>query len=72
MSKLPRDLKPRKVLAALKRAGFAVDHVTGSHYILLQGHVRVSVPYHGTVKIGTLGSILKQAGITVAEFLKYL
>ena len=27
-------LKPRKVIQALKRAGFFVHHTTGSHYIL--------------------------------------
>lgn len=72
MSKLPRDLKPKKVLAALKRAGFEIDHVTGSHYILIKNRMRVSVPYHAKVKTGTLRSILEQAGITVNEFLRYL
>jgi predicted RNA binding protein YcfA (HicA-like mRNA interferase family) len=30
------------------------------------------IPLHGTVKRGTLASILRQAGITAEEFLKLL
>ena len=33
------------------------------------GRVAV-VPEHGTIKRGTLASILRQAGLTTAEFLK--
>lgn len=33
MPKLPR-IKPAKLIKALERAGFFVDHITGSHYIL--------------------------------------
>lgn len=72
MSKLPRDLKPSKVIKALERAGFVVDHITGSHYILLKNNLRTVVPYHKTVKIGTLKSILNQAGLTVEEFTELL
>jgi predicted RNA binding protein YcfA (HicA-like mRNA interferase family) len=72
VTKLPRELKPKKVLAALKRAGFVIDHVTGAHYILIKGSQRISVPYHGSVKTGTLRSILKQAGISIDDFVKLL
>jgi predicted RNA binding protein YcfA (HicA-like mRNA interferase family) len=68
MSKLQRDLKPTKVIKALEKGGFVVDHVTGSHYILLKDNLRAVVPYHKTVKTGTLKSILNQAGLTVEEF----
>ncbi|HHW40529.1 MAG TPA: type II toxin-antitoxin system HicA family toxin [Syntrophomonadaceae bacterium] len=70
MGKLP-VLKAREVIAALQKLGFEVDHVTGSHYILrhLDGR-RAVVPYHGNrdIKQGILGSILRQAGLTVEEF----
>ncbi len=72
MKKLPRDLKPNSVIKALERAGFAVDHVTGSHYILKKGNFRTSIPFHKTVKTGTLRSILVQAGLTVEEFIDLL
>lgn len=72
MSKLPRDLKPSKVIAALEKAGFVVDHVSGSHYVLVKGSLRTTVPYHKTVKTGTLKAILNQAGLTIEQFTKLI
>lgn len=54
MKKLPRDLKPSKLIKAVEKAGFIIDHVTGSHYILKKGNFRTSVPFHKVVKTGTL------------------
>jgi predicted RNA binding protein YcfA (HicA-like mRNA interferase family) len=74
MPKLPR-VKPTKVIKALKRAGFYVDHVTGSHSILYKGEKSppISVPRHNKeLKVGTLRNILRQAKISVKEFQKYL
>jgi predicted RNA binding protein YcfA (HicA-like mRNA interferase family) len=68
MSKLPRSLKPNKVIKALQRAGFEIDHTTGGHYILKKGALRTTVPHHRSVKTGTLRSIVKQAGLTIEEF----
>lgn len=76
MSQRLPALKPREVLRALQRAGFFVHHTTGSHYILKHPHkpaLRVSVPYHSKdLKRRTLESIIKQAGLTTEEFLKFL
>lgn len=72
MSKLPRDLKPKKVLKALARAGFEIDHITGSHYILKKGNLRTMVPFHQSVKTGTLRAILGQCGLTLEEFIDLL
>lgn len=74
MPKLPR-IKSTKLLKALKRAGFFIDHVTGSHYILYRNDktMPLSVPRHTKdLKIGTLRGIVKQAKITVSELIKYL
>jgi predicted RNA binding protein YcfA (HicA-like mRNA interferase family) len=69
MKKLPA-LKPKIVIRALERGGFYVHHVTGSHYILKKGGVRVTVPYHGKdLKLRTLASIVEQSGLSVEEFL---
>jgi predicted RNA binding protein YcfA (HicA-like mRNA interferase family) len=72
MSKLPRDLKPKRVLKALQRVGFEIDHVTGSHYILKKDDIRVTVPFHQKVKTGTLRAILNQCGMTIDEFVELL
>jgi predicted RNA binding protein YcfA (HicA-like mRNA interferase family) len=68
------DLPVRKVTRALEAAGFERARVKGSHAVYRRtadGKVAV-VPEHGTVKRGTLASILRQAGLTPAEFLKLL
>jgi predicted RNA binding protein YcfA (HicA-like mRNA interferase family) len=69
-------LRPRRVIRALERAGFSVDHVTGAHHILYhQGkpHLRVTVAFHNRdIKPKTLRSIIRQAGLTVDEFIDLL
>jgi predicted RNA binding protein YcfA (HicA-like mRNA interferase family) len=68
------DLPVRKVTRALEAAGFERTRVRGSHAVYRRaadGRVTV-VPEHGTVKRGTLASILRQAGLTTAEFLRLL
>ena len=74
MPRLPR-IKPKKVIKALKRADFYIDHTTGSHYILYKddGSPPVSVPFHNKdLKLGTLSSILNQAELSVQEFIDLL
>ncbi len=69
-------LTPRKVIAALTKAGFFVHHTTGSHRALRHREnpqLRVTVPYHNKdLKTGTLRSIIRQSGMTVEEFLDLL
>ncbi|MEW6743903.1 MAG: type II toxin-antitoxin system HicA family toxin [Planctomycetota bacterium] len=74
MSRLPRGLSYRKVVAALKRAGFSVRRQKGSHIIMRrnQPFAQVVVPAHRSIDTGTLGSILVGAGLTVDEFLELL
>jgi predicted RNA binding protein YcfA (HicA-like mRNA interferase family) len=72
MSKLRRDLPAKKIIAALERAGFQVDRVTGSHYVLIKGAQRAVVPYHRAVKIGTLKAILNQIEMSVEDLQKLL
>ncbi|MDI6105332.1 type II toxin-antitoxin system HicA family toxin [Actinoplanes sp. NEAU-A12] len=75
MSPALADLPLRKVVDALTRAGFVHVHVRakGSHAVYQHPNGRVAVvPQHSTVKRGTLASILRQAGLTTAEFLQRL
>ncbi len=75
-SKLP-VLKGRDVLRALRKAGFFVDHIRGSHHILVHKddpERMLSLPVHAgkDIKKGTLKAILEQAGLTSEEFRKLL
>jgi predicted RNA binding protein YcfA (HicA-like mRNA interferase family) len=67
------DLPVRKVTQALESVGFSQVRTKGSHTVYRNREGRVAViPQHGVVKRGTLASILRQAGLTPAEFLKLL
>lgn len=72
--KLPA-LKPKQVIRALSKAGFFVDHQTGSHVIMYKDDysLPVSIPYHNRdLKKGTLRNILRQAELTEAAFIRCL
>lgn len=71
MTSLPA-MRPSEVIATLRRVGYAVDHQTGSHTIVYKpGHVPLSVPLHNRdLKKGTLHQIIRNAGLTVEEFLR--
>jgi len=74
MSSLPM-LKPREVVAALKRGGFVETHSRGGHRYLWNERTKrmTSVPFHaGDVKRGTLMKILRDSGITPEAFRKLL
>ena len=58
------------VARAFTRAGFATVRQTGSHLIMMKPglDVTLSVPLHDEVKRGTLRRLIRDAGLTVAEF----
>ena len=66
--KLPRDISGTEAVRALERLGFSVIRQAGSHVQLAQGDRRVTVPMHRNLVVGTLQSILRQAGISLDEF----
>jgi predicted RNA binding protein YcfA (HicA-like mRNA interferase family) len=70
-------LKPREVLRALQKAGFEIHHQSGSHAQLKhpgKPQLRVTVPRHDRfdLPVPVLRSIIRQAGMTVEEFLELL
>lgn len=72
MAKLPA-LKPREVIKILEKAGFSFVRQKGSHRIYLKGNIGVTIPFHTKdLKKGTLIHIIKQASLTIEEFLKLL
>jgi predicted RNA binding protein YcfA (HicA-like mRNA interferase family) len=72
MNRIPL-LSGEKVLKALKRMGYYVRDQKGSHIHLRHPMKRpITVPNHDPVARGTLRAILKDAEITVEEFLKHV
>ncbi len=74
MSRLPA-VSGREAVKALGRIGYEVDHQTGSHLILrlsVPPFRRLTVPDHKELAKGTLRAILRDAGLTVDEFIRLL
>ena len=73
MSRLPR-LSGRECVQALQGAGFSVKRQHGSHVILRRDdpYAQVVVPDHAELDRGTLRGIIRQSGLSVAEFLRLL
>ena len=73
MSKLP-SISGRACIKALERTGFVVKRQEGSHVILRrsQPFAQLVVPDHKELDRGTLRAIIRQADITVEEFLALL
>jgi predicted RNA binding protein YcfA (HicA-like mRNA interferase family) len=74
MTKLPR-IKAKDLIRALKRAGFDVVRIRGSHHFLQHSDGRVtSVPVHSGEIIGPglLATILRDIELSAEEFLDLL
>jgi predicted RNA binding protein YcfA (HicA-like mRNA interferase family) len=75
MAKVPSENYDR-IVAALERLGFTVIRQRGSHIRLERrlpdGTTKITVPAHRPVKRSTLSRILKQAKVTLEDFLREL
>ena len=73
MTKLP-VISGRECVRALTHAGFSVKRQEGSHIILRRDSpfAQVAVPDHRELDRGTLRAILRQAGITIEQFVALL
>ncbi len=70
MPPIPR-VSGREIVQALRRAGWELERIRGSHHIMISPDDRtVSVPVHGnqTLPVGTIGGIIEDAEMTVDEF----
>ena len=73
MTMLPR-ISGRECVGALEAAGFYVKRQKGSHLVLRRDDPfsQVVVPDHRELDRGTLRSIIRNAGLSVEEFLDLL
>lgn len=70
MNKLPR-VSGRECVKALGKAGFYFKRQEGSHMILRRDDpfAQVVVPDHKELDRGTLRAIIRQAGLSIDEFI---
>jgi len=75
MASLP-SISARAAVAAFEKLGFKFDRKTSSHYIMKKPgfSCALSVPVHGNrpVKNGTLRSLIRDAEISIEEFVALL
>jgi len=73
MSKLPR-ISGCNCIKALKKVGFYFKRQEGSHIVLRRDEpfTQVVVPDHNELDRGTLRTIIRQAGLSVDEFISLI
>lgn len=74
MSKLP-VVSGKDAVRAFSKLNYQLDHQTGSHLILRLDRTpfrRLTVPNHKEIARGTLRSLIREAGVTVDEFIGLL
>ncbi len=62
-----------RFVRAMRRVGYEVDHISGSHMILMNtsGH-RISVPRHKELDRGLLHDLITDAGLSRDQFMALL
>ena len=64
------NISGKQAVKIFEKYGYVLDHQTGSHQILLHPEKNtLSIPNHRELAPGLLRSLIRQAGMTVDEFL---
>ncbi len=73
MARLPA-VSGSEAVRAFQRDGWIFDRQRGSHVVLLKSgrNVSLSVPQHRELAPGTLRSLIRNAGLSVEEFVTLL
>jgi predicted RNA binding protein YcfA (HicA-like mRNA interferase family) len=73
MSRLA-NISGKQAAKAFKKAGWQEVGQVGSHLVLTKPNTRVnlSIPQHRELSVGTLRALIRNAGLTVDDFLKLL
>lgn len=71
MPKLP-SVSGAQAVRALQRLGFQQLRQKGSHVVMRRGEKGCVVPLHSELKVGTLGGVLRQADVSVEDFIQAL
>lgn len=68
------NISGKEAARAFQKAGWQPIGQVGSHLVLVRSGVRVnlSIPQHKELSVGTLRALIRNAGLTVDEFLELL
>lgn len=75
MAKLPRDISGEEARRAFEQAGWVFERQSGSHMVLYHRErplVNLSIPRHKVLKPGILRSLIRDAGLSVEQFIELL
>lgn len=55
----------KELMRRMEKAGWSLDHISSSHYIMKRGLATLSVPVHANrdLPTGTLNKLLKESGL---------
>ncbi len=69
-----RNISGKEAAKAFQKAGWQPVGQVGSHLVMTKPGVRVnlSIPQHKELSVGTLRALIRNAGMTVDEFLDFL
>ena len=71
MPKVPR-VSGAEAIRSLQRLGFEKIRQNGSHVVMRRGNKGCVVPMHPELKTGTLAGLLRQAEVSIDEFIEAL
>jgi len=68
------NISGKTAAKAFRRAGWESIGQVGSHLVMVKPGIRVnlSIPQHKELSVGTLRALIRNAGLTVDEFLALL
>jgi len=68
------NISGKKAVKAFEKAGWEVAGQVGSHVVMTKTGMRanLSVPQHKELSLGTLRALIRNAELTVDEFLRLL
>jgi predicted RNA binding protein YcfA (HicA-like mRNA interferase family) len=68
------NISGKEAVKAFQKAGWQTIGQVGSHVVMVKSGVRVnlSIPQHKELSVGTLRALIRNAGLTVDEFLNLL
>jgi predicted RNA binding protein YcfA (HicA-like mRNA interferase family) len=68
------NISGKEAVKAFQKAGWLTIGQVGSHIVMSKPHTRVnlSVPQHRELSVGTLRALIRNAGMTVEDFLSCL
>jgi predicted RNA binding protein YcfA (HicA-like mRNA interferase family) len=69
MPRLPR-ISGEEAIKVFQELGFSIARQKGSHVVLRKGEVGCVIPLHKELAVGTLRSAIKQAKLSVEDFLE--